>query len=156
MSKDFDISLLSEEDQQLLGEIDEKSISPKVWQHAKHPHNLGVLPNPDGQAEATGICEDTVAFQLCLKEEIIDEICFRVRGCGFTLACGSMATELVYGKSIGDALGITGKQIEAALGGLPKSHVHCADLSANALKAAVRNAIENLRDPWKRTYRSQG
>jgi nitrogen fixation protein NifU and related proteins len=144
--------LLSEEDQQLLGEVEEESISPKVWQYAEHPRNIGELPKPDGQSELTGICEDTISFQLSLKDNTIADIRFQARGCGFTLACGSMVTELVLGKRISEALGITGKQIETALGGLPKSHLHCADLSANALKAAARDALENLRNPWKRAY----
>jgi nitrogen fixation NifU-like protein len=107
----------------------------------EHPHNLRILPNPDGQAEVTGICEDTIAFQVRLNVDIISAVCFQARGYGFTLACGSIATELVRGKHIEDALAVTGKQIEKALGGLPGSHRHCADLAANALKAALRDAL---------------
>ena len=153
MTKDNGISLLSKEDQQILGRLDEGSISPKVWLHAAHPRNQGILSNPDGQAEVTGICEDTISFQLQLKENRIDKIRFQARGCGFTVACGSVTTELVRGKSIGEAIGLTGEQILTALGGLPGSHIHCADLTANALKAAARNAIDILQEPWKRTYR---
>jgi nitrogen fixation NifU-like protein len=145
MPKSFATTLLSPEDQQLLGEIDESRISPKVWHHAEHPRNVGTLQNPDGQAEVTGMCEDTIAFQLCVRDGMVDQIRFRAKGCGFTLACGSMATELAHGKSFDHALGITGQDIETALGGLPRGHIHCADLAANALQGAVRNALDSRR-----------
>lgn len=155
MADDFRILLMSEEDQLILGELDGGEISPKVWQHAEHPQHMGKLADPDGQAEVTGICEDTIAFQLRLSGKSIDEICFSAHGCGFTVACGSIVTELVAQMSLGDALGLTGRQIEQALGGLPRGHMHCADLAASALKAAIQNALENLRDPWRRVYRSK-
>jgi nitrogen fixation protein NifU and related proteins len=154
MAEDFRVSLLSEEDQEIFGKIDEETVSPRVWQHAEHPRNVGTLCDPDGRAEVTGLCEDTMAFEVRLDENAaVSDIGFHARGCGFTVACGSIATELVKGKRIGEALGITGSQIEQALGGLPKGHRHCADLAANALRAAARNALENLRDPWKQVYR---
>ena len=116
MSKFSRISLLSQEDQQLLGRIDEASISSKVWQHAERPRHEGILKDPDGHAKVTGICEDTVVFQVRLKETIIDDIRFHADGCGFTVACASMASEWVLGKGVGEALCMTGKQIETALG----------------------------------------
>ena len=118
MARDYRITLVSKEDERILGKVEERSISPQVWQHAEHPRNQGLLPNPEGQAEVTGICEDTISFQVRLKDDVIDDVCFQANGCGFTLACGSMTTELVRGKNIRDVLGITGKQIEEALGGL--------------------------------------
>jgi nitrogen fixation NifU-like protein len=153
MTNEFIVSMLSKEDIEILGEIDEEAVSPLVWQHAGHPRNIGRLRNPDGRAEITGICEDTMIFEILLDDNVVSDIRFRANGCGFTHACGSMATELTRGRRIVDALGITGEQIAQALGGLPKGHAHCADLAANALKTAVRNALENRRDPWKRAYR---
>ncbi len=141
MTTDFRVTLLSEEDQEILGRLDKESITPLVWQHAEHPLNAGFLPLPDGQSEVTGLCEDTIGFHLRLAEDRITEIAFQAKGCGFTLACGSIATDLVHGKSIQEAMEITGKQIASALGGLPKGHLHCADLAASALKAALRNAL---------------
>jgi nitrogen fixation NifU-like protein len=141
MKRDYRITLVSKEDERILGKVDERNISRRVWQHAEHPRNQGILPNPDGQAEVTGICEDTISFQVRLKDDIIDDVCFQANGCGFTVACGSITTELVRDKNVIDALDITGKQIAEAIGGLPRSHIHCADLAANALKAAVRDAL---------------
>ena len=148
------VSLLSKEDQAILGELDEGNISSKVQRHATHPCNLGHMKNPDGQAALTGICEDTVLIQLHIKDAFIDDICFQTTGCGFTLACGSVATEMVRGKKLSYALGITAKKIDRALEGLPKEHTHCADLTANTVKAAAKNALDNIKEPWKRMYYS--
>ena len=141
MATHYRFELLSKEDQQIFGRLDEENVSAEVWRHAEHPCNAGVLSSPDGEAELTGICEDTISFQLRLRNETINTIRFRARGCGFTVACGSMATRLVSGSPVALALGITGEKIAKALGGLPKGHIHCADLAANALRAAVRDAL---------------
>jgi nitrogen fixation protein NifU and related proteins len=155
MSEDRDHLLLNEEDQEILGEVSTQDISHQVSKHASHPNNLGFMKNPDGQATLTGICEDTVGIQVHLKGRLIDDVCFQTNGCGFTLACGSVATEMVREKSLGFALGITGEQINMALGGLPREHIHCADLTANAMKAAAQNALEHLKEPWKKVYSGQ-
>ena len=150
---DKTLTLLSKEDQALLGDLGQEKISPRVFQHAEHPRNRGAIHQPDGEAEVTGICEDTIGFQLRLEGNRIAEIAFHAIGCGFTLACGSITTDLVQGETIEKALAITGKEIRSALGGLPVSHGHCADLAANALVAALRNAIESRRTPWRKLYR---
>lgn len=135
-------TLLSKEDQEILGELDKKSISPTLWQHAEFPHNNGTIEHPDGQSEVTGICEDTIGFQLRIRNDTIEAISFRAEGCGFTQACGSITTELAHGKPVDDAIEMTSQHIQEALGGLPKNHVHCADLAANAFKTALLNALE--------------
>lgn len=155
MKNDNNAVLLTEEDQEILGEIEEESISSLVRRHASCPCNLGLKENPDGQAVLKGICEDTVAIHLHLKGSLIDDARFQTTGCGFTLACGSVATEMVRGKNVNVALGITGKKIDKALGGLPKEHIHCADLAANTLKAAALDALVGAQNPWKRSYRTQ-
>ncbi len=141
MTKYEDGPLLSKEDQEILGELDPKNVSKEVLKHAAHPHNLGLLKDPDGQAIRKGICGDAVLIQLRLQGEIVDDIRFQSSGCGFTLACGSVATELARGKSVRYALGVTGKEINRTLGSLPLEHTHCADLAANTLKAAVQDAL---------------
>jgi len=149
MTKDTVFSLLSEADQALLGPVDKRSISPTLWRHAEAPRNMGTLPDPHGQGEVTGICEDTIAVQVKLDGDTVSEIRFTADGCGFTRAAASMATELSRGKSIANALAMTGGRIAAALDGLPRDHVHCADLAANGVKAAVRDALSQRREPWK-------
>jgi nitrogen fixation protein NifU and related proteins len=129
------------------------SFGPTVVDHAMNPRNAGMMENPDGQATLTGICEDTVRMQLRLCGDTMEEIRFMTNGCGATVACGSMVTEMALGKSVQDAMKIDGKRVIEAFGGLPIEHTHCADLAANALKAALKDALQNRQEPWKRMYR---
>jgi nitrogen fixation NifU-like protein len=138
--------LLSEEDQRILGPLQPETIGQEVLRHAASPRNERRLANPDGTARLTGICEDTVSIQLCLHGMLVDEIGFQTDGCGFTRACASVATEMVRGRNVGHALELSGQQIGNALGGLPPDHVHCADLAANAVKAAAADALERKSD----------
>ncbi len=132
-----------------------KAVGQKVAEHALNPQNAGSLTDPDGEATLSGICEDTVRIQLRLQGDRIQEIRFMTNGCAATVACSSMVTVLAQGATIKEALGIDGKRVIEALGGLPIEHTHCADLAANALKAALRNALEIRNEPWKRLYRSR-
>lgn len=132
-----------------------KAIGEKVADHALRPRNAGALSDPDGEATLSGICEDTVRIQIRLKRDRIQEIAFMTNGCAATVACSSMVTELAKGATLKEVLAIDGKRVIEALGGLPIEHTHCADLAANALKAAVRNALETRSEPWKRLYRSR-
>lgn len=147
-SRDFENEL----DKAILQELGE-GISRMLVDHILRPRNVGIIEQPDGEASLTGICEDTVRIQFRLKEERIEEIRFMTNGCGATLACGSMATELVRGRTLDEAIKVSAQRIIEALGGLPIESTHCADLAANTLKAAVRDAMENRRTPWKRLYR---
>jgi nitrogen fixation NifU-like protein len=140
-------------DRALLQELEE-GISPIAVDHALRPRNVGALEDPDGEATLTGICEDTVRIQFKLNQGRIKEIRFMTNGCGATLACGSMATEMARGRTLKEALQIDGRQLNERLGGLPIVHTHCADLVANTLRAAVRDALEKQRSPWKRMYRT--
>jgi len=135
--------LLSETDQDILGELDEHDISPETVDHATHPRNFGYLKNPDGEAMLKGICEDSIMIQLSLENNTVIDAAFSVNGCGFTMACGSAVTELVRGRSVHDAMNITGKRISGFLGGLPEDHIHCADLAAGTLRAALQNAVKS-------------
>jgi nitrogen fixation NifU-like protein len=140
--------LLSTEDQEILGEPDEESITPLARRHAQSPSNWGRMLRPNGEATVTGICEDTVSIQIRLTNNAIEEIRFRTDGCGFTRACASVATELALGQKLDFALEFKGAQIVEALGGLPRAHRHCADLAANALKGAATDALKRRRNPW--------
>jgi nitrogen fixation NifU-like protein len=133
-----------------------KAIGEKVAEHALRPRNAGVLEDPDGEATLSGICEDTIRIQLKLAQDRIIDIAFMTNGCAATIACSSMATELAKGATVGEALSIDGKKVIEALGGLPIEHTHCADLAANTLKKAVRDALQTRNEPWKKLYRSRG
>lgn len=142
-----------EELDQALAEAIESGASRELLRHALAPQNHGVLHQPHGEASVTGICEDTVCVQVRLVDRRVAQLAFYTNGCSATLACGSMATTLAQGQSVEEALRIDGAQILEALGGLPVEHTHCADLAANALTAAVQDAVSNARQPWKALYR---
>ena len=153
MNENRDDQLLSGEDQEILGELDEESITPQVRRHAQSPSNWGRMLRPNGEATVTGICEDTVTIQLLLTDNSIEEIRFRTDGCGFTRACAGVATDLALGQKLDFALDFTAAQIVEALGDLPKGHRHCADLAANAVKGAATDALERRRNPWMHFFR---
>ena len=139
-------------EQALLEELGTK-INPALAKHVLDPQNIGILRDPSGEATVMGICEDTVRIQVLLKDDRIDQIRFMTNGCGATIACGSMVTELAQGKSLKEALRIEGETVNRALGGLPIIHTHCADLAANALKEALKDALKKKKDDWKQLYR---
>ncbi len=101
------------------------------------PQNVGRMSDPDGFGVITGSCGDTMEFYIKVKDSQIDEIKFYTDGCGTTIACGSVATQLAKGKGMEETLGITDENIMDELGGLPEDHVHCAKLTSDTLRKAV-------------------
>ena len=138
-------------EQALLEELGTK-INPALAKHVLDPQNIGILRDPSGEATVMGICEDTVRIQIRLKDDRIDQIRFMTNGCGATIACGSAVTEMAQGKSLIEAMRIEGETVNQALGGLPLIHTHCADLAANTLKEAVKDALKKKKDGWKQLY----
>lgn len=102
-----------------------------------NPVNLGVLGRPKGHARVTGPCGDTIEIFLDIEENRITRATFTTDGCGPSVACGSMATQLAVGKTLREARAITQQAILEALGGLPDESKHCALLAANTLAAAI-------------------
>ena len=127
--------------------------SETVIDHMRNPRNVGLIPNPDGQARITGPCSDTMEIWLRVRDGIIEQATFWTDGCGTTIAAGSMATELAKGKGVGEALRIAQQDVLDALGGLPDDSVHCALLAANTLREAVKDYLAYRNEPWKRAYR---
>ena len=121
--------------------------------HAMNPRNAGSLPNADGFAQVTGPCGDTMEIWLKVKDGRIERAALWTDGCGTTIACGSMVTELVKGKTIAEAHRLSSEDILKALGGLPEADVHCSVLAANALKEALKDYLKYRNEPWKRAYR---
>jgi nitrogen fixation NifU-like protein len=135
--------------------IDESrnTLSKKVIDHFGNPRNVGQFRAPDGLGRASIPCGDTM--QVCLRvgnDKILDAQ-FMADGCGPVIACGSMATELVKGKTISEAMALSEDDIMTGLDGLPESETHCATLAVNALKQALIDCLALRREPWKRTYR---
>lgn len=111
----------------------------KVMDHFMNPRNVGEIENPDGVGEVGNIrCGDIMKIYLRInEEEIIEDIKFKTFGCGSAVASSSIATELIKGKTVTEALKITNKDVLKELGGLPVIKVHCSVLAEQALKAAV-------------------
>jgi len=121
--------------------------------HAMNPRNVGRIPNPDGFGSATSSCGETMEIRLKAKDGKITDVAFWTDGCSTTAACGSIATEIIKGEDVSQALAINQDDILKALGGLPEGNHHCALLAANAVKAAIQDYITIRKEPWKKAYR---
>lgn len=111
-----------------------------VMDHFSNPRNVGEIPDADGVGElGSPVCGDMMKVYIKVKDDRIADIKFRTFGCGAAIASSSMATELVKGKTIEDALAVTKDEIVKALGGLPDAKIHCSVLATDALKKAIEN-----------------
>jgi len=130
-----------------------KAYSEEAIDHFLNPRNLGQIESPDGFGRVTGPCGDTMEIYLKVNGGRITNATFLTDGCGPSIASGSMATELIKGKSIVEAQNISQDNILNALRGLPEESQHCALLAANALKETVRDYLAFKNEPWKRLYK---
>ena len=130
-----------------------KIYSEAVIDHAMNPRNLGTMQDADGFASVTGPCGDTMEVWLKVNDNTITDINFMTDGCGTSIASGSMMAELAKDKSIGEATRISQQDILNALGGLPEESEHCALLSVNTLKTAIKDYLAMQKEPWKKAYR---
>ena len=109
-----------------------------VMDHFLNPKNVGELENPDGSGVyGSPVCGDMMQIQIKVEDEVITDARFKTFGCGSAIASSSMATSMIIGKSIEDALKITNAEIIDALGGLPPVKVHCSVLADKAIKNAI-------------------
>jgi nitrogen fixation NifU-like protein len=134
---------------------EELPVSPEVRKRALDPVFIGEIAAPDGYAHVVGDCGDTMEVFLAVRDRRICQARFDTIGCGFTLACGSMAMEMAEGKSTAEAMGIDEHKIAEALGGLPDSHRHCAELASEALKKAIQDYLFRGKESWKKLYRNR-
>jgi len=121
--------------------------------HAMNPRNAGSIASADGFASVTGPCGDTMEIWLKVKDGKVEDATFWTDGCGTSIACGSIATEMVKCKNAAQALAINQNEVLQALGGLPEDSLHCALLAANTVQAAIRDYLALKREPWKKAYR---
>ena len=128
--------------------------SETVVDHALRPRNLGSIRGASGCGNVTGPCGDTMEVWLTVEANTVVAATFATDGCGATLACGSMLTEMVKGKSIPQALGISQRDVIGALGGLPEGNEHCALLAVDTMRAAIKDYLDFKKEPWKRAYRT--
>ena len=119
--------------------------SDKVMDHFMHPRNVGEIENPDGVGKVGNpICGDIMEMQLKIKDGVIQDAKFRTFGCGAAIATSSMATELIKGKTIDEALKLTNKAVAEALDGLPQIKMHCSVLAEDAVKAAIDDYLKKM------------
>ncbi|XOQ49310.1 MAG: Fe-S cluster assembly scaffold protein NifU [Eubacteriales bacterium] len=112
--------------------------SEKVMDHFANPRNVGEMPDADGVGEVGNPkCGDIMRMYIKVDGDVISDVKFKTFGCGAAIATSSMATELIKGKKIEDALKLTNRAVMEALDGLPPVKVHCSVLAEQAIKAAV-------------------
>ena len=116
--------------------------SETVIDHARNPRNVGNIAKCDGFGQDEGECGDTLAVWLSVDKNRITNATFWTDGCGTSIACGSMVTEMAKGKTIDEALKISQKEIVDSLGGLPPVKIHCSVLAADALSEAIYNYLK--------------
>jgi len=114
--------------------------SKEVMDHFSAPRNVGEIKNADGMGEiGNPTCGDMMTFYIKVKDNILADIKFKTFGCGAAIAVSSMVSEMAKGKTLDEALKITNKDVAKELGGLPKNKLHCSNLGADALHAAIED-----------------
>jgi len=114
--------------------------SEKVMDHFRNPRNVGVIENADGVGEVGNAkCGDIMKIYLKIENDVIVDVKFETFGCGSAIASSSMATEMIKGKPISEALRLTNKAVTEALDGLPAQKIHCSVLAEEAVKSAVKD-----------------
>ena len=135
--------------------------SAKVLDHFHHPRNVGSLEVANVVVQAGDpTCGDALVFFIKIEDDVILDIKFLIKGCGAAVATSSIATELVLGKSLDEVLTIDDQKIATALDGLPEEKMHCSNLAASALHAAVhqyRDTVAGTKQPigWELTRRDR-
>lgn len=111
-----------------------------VMDHFMHPRNVGEIENPDGVGQVGNAkCGDIMKMYLKINDNVIEDVKFETFGCGSAIASSSMATEMIKGKTIDQALAVTNRQVVDALGGLPAHKLHCSVLAEESIKSAIKD-----------------
>ena len=114
--------------------------SEKVMEHFSNPRNVGEISDADGVGEVgNATCGDIMRIYIKVKDDRIDDVRFKTFGCGAAIATSSMATEMVKGRTLEEAMGLTNREVAEALGGLPPVKMHCSNLAADALHKAIED-----------------
>ena len=123
--------------------------SEKVMDHFMHPRNVGEIPDANGVGEVGNAkCGDIMKIYLKIENDIIKDVKFETFGCGSAIASSSMATEMIKGKSIHEALELTNKAVAEALDGLPAHKMHCSVLAEEAIKKALTDYFDKHNIPY--------
>ena len=120
-----------------------------VMDHFMNPRNVGEIENPSGVGEVGNAkCGDIMKMYLDIKDGVIQDVKFETFGCGSAIASSSMATEMIKGKTVEEALAISNKDVVDALGGLPAHKLHCSVLAEEAIKSAVKDYYDRNGIPY--------
>ena len=123
-----------------------------VMDHFMHPRNVGEIENPDGVGQVGNAkCGDIMKMYLKINGNVIEDVKFETFGCGSAIASSSMATELIKGKTIDEALTVTNRQVVDALGGLPAHKLHCSVLAEESIKSAVKDYYDRNNIPYDKS-----
>ena len=114
--------------------------SEKVMDHFRNPRNVGTIENADGVGEVGNAkCGDIMKIYLKIRDSVIEDVKFETFGCGSAIASSSMATEMIKGKPVSEAMALTNQAVAEALDGLPAHKLHCSVLAEEAIKAALKD-----------------
>src|SRR5574344_2087347 len=123
--------------------------SEKVMDHFRNPRNVAVIENADGVGEVGNAkCGDIMTIYLKIADDIITDVKFETFGCGSAIASSSMATELIKGKPVSEALKLANKAVAEALDGLPAHKLHCSVLAEEAIKNALKDYFDRNGIPY--------
>ena len=126
--------------------------SDTVMDHFRNPRNVGVIEDADGIGEVGNAkCGDIMKIYLKIKNATIEDVKFETFGCGSAIASSSMATEMIKGKPVSEAMQLTNKAVAEALDGLPAHKLHCSVLADEAIKAALQDYYEKNGIPYDKT-----
>jgi len=114
--------------------------SDQVIEHFQNPRNVGEIPDPDGVGKVgSPVCGDMMEVYIKVLDGRLADIKYKTFGCGAAVASGSMGTEMVKGMTLEEAMRITDQQVADALGGLPEEKLHCSNLAAEGIQAAIED-----------------
>ena len=117
--------------------------SEKVMDHFRNPRNMGEIPDADGIGSVGNpTCGDLMNIYIKVKDNVLIDVKFKTFGCGAAIATSSMTTELAKGKTLDEAMKITRGDVAESLDGLPKIKMHCSNLAADGLHAAIKNYLK--------------
>ncbi|MCK4657384.1 MAG: iron-sulfur cluster assembly scaffold protein [candidate division Zixibacteria bacterium] len=148
-----DIDELAKKLQQQIIDQARKQYSETVIDHGMNPRNPFPMDDPDGHTKIKGPCGDTMEFFIRVRDGRIVDASFLTDGCMTSIASGSIAVEMIIGRSVAEALAVSQNDILNKLGGLPKESRHCALLASDTLRKTVREYLATEREPWKKLYR---
>ncbi len=140
MSSNF--NLFADELEKAVMEEMRRDYSEKVVELFLNPINMGRIENTDAHGKEKGSCGDTMEIFLKIEEDVITDARFITDGCGPSIVCGAMVTELVKNKQLNEAGKMSAKNVLSELGGLPEADQHCAKLAADTLSKSITNYLK--------------